>query len=108
MYEYEAKLHRVVDGDTIELEIDLGFNIRHIETFRLYGINAPERFTTEGKAATVFLNTLTKDKKLIARTLKDKKDKYGRYLVTLIAEDDLKHSISERMVDKFLAEYKEY
>ena len=43
MYEYKAKLCRVIDGDTIEALIDLGFEIAIRKKIRLYGINAPER-----------------------------------------------------------------
>ena len=42
MYEYKAKLIRIVDGDTIEAVIDLGFEIGTRKTIRLHGIDAPE------------------------------------------------------------------
>ena len=43
MYEYKAKLCRIIDGDTIEALIDLGFEIAIRKKIRLYGINAPEK-----------------------------------------------------------------
>ena len=43
MYNYPCKVVRVIDGDTAVLEVNLGFNIRFTETFRLLGINAPEK-----------------------------------------------------------------
>ena len=43
-YRYRAKLVRVVDGDTIDLDIDLGFYIRITERVRLEGVNTPEIF----------------------------------------------------------------
>jgi len=42
MYKYRAKMIRVIDGDTIEALIDLGFEIATRKTIRLHGINAPE------------------------------------------------------------------
>lgn len=45
MYRYNAKLDRVVDGDTIDAEIDLGFEITIKKRIRLGGINAPESRT---------------------------------------------------------------
>lgn len=42
MYTYNATVERVVDGDTIDLIVDLGFHIFHAHRFRLHGINAPE------------------------------------------------------------------
>ena len=45
MYNYNAKCIRVVDGDTIDAEIDLGFDIKVTKRIRLGGINAPESRT---------------------------------------------------------------
>jgi len=45
MYRYQAKLIRVVDGDTVDAEIDLGFNIYIRERIRLMGIDTPETRT---------------------------------------------------------------
>jgi micrococcal nuclease len=42
MYEYRAKIERVIDGDTVICLIDLGFHCYHRESIRLYGINCPE------------------------------------------------------------------
>ena len=45
MYTYKAKLQRVVDGDTIDATIDLGFDIFVKKRIRFAGINAPERWS---------------------------------------------------------------
>lgn len=45
MYEYKAKLVRVIDGDTIDALIDLGFDVWVKKRIRLYGIDAPESRT---------------------------------------------------------------
>ena len=47
MYKYNAKLIRVVDGDTIDALIDLGFDVWVKKRVRLYGINAPESRTRD-------------------------------------------------------------
>lgn len=81
MYQYKARLVRVVDADTLELEIDLGFHIRQEIRVRLLGIDCPERFTEEGKSATQFVkNWFTPEEFVIVTTVKDKQEKYGRYL----------------------------
>ena len=89
MYTYNAKVIRVIDGDTVELDIDLGFTIHWKSSCRLYGINTPE------------LNSKDKDEKLKAFEAKNfliqelpvgsnvtinskKLDKYGRPLVEVI------------------------
>ena len=85
MYEYEATLERVVDGDTIVLMIDLGFETYERKTVRLARINAPEMSTDAGKAAKAYLvGLLGPDEVLTVRTIKDRKEKYGRYLVEVI------------------------
>lgn len=90
MFEYRCELSRVVDGDTVDLWIDLGFNIRIHERFRLAKINAPESRTKDlqekirGQAATIFLEEqLTRAFFIKVRTEKDKKGKYGRWIGTL-------------------------
>ena len=47
MYEYKAKLLRVIDGDTVDCVIDLGFNVRLKERVRLKGIDTPETRTRD-------------------------------------------------------------
>ena len=93
MYEYRARITRVIDGDTVEAEIDLGFHVTFTATLRLSGINAPETRGTErpqGLAATRYLESLLDDltghtRELIVRTKQDRTGKYGRYLAELIA-----------------------
>jgi micrococcal nuclease len=84
VYEYNARVIRIVDGDTVHLEVDLGFDVKRRDSFRLFGINAPEHGTAEGEAATAYLKTLIKvDDVIMLRTRKDKREKYGRYLAQL-------------------------
>ncbi len=87
MYEYIAKVTRVIDGDTIEVEIDLGFKIKHTTILRLSGINAPELRTPEGVAAKAWLVQRIEGKSVAVRTFKDKKEKYGRYLALVEYHD---------------------
>jgi micrococcal nuclease len=47
MYEYNAKLDRIIDGDTVDALIDLGFDIWIKKRIRLYGIDAPETRTRD-------------------------------------------------------------
>ena len=88
MYEYKAKLIKVVDGDTVDAMIDCGFSVFRKERIRLKGINAPESRTRDkaekikGLAAKARLQELIKDGKneFIVKTSLDKKGKYGRLL----------------------------
>lgn len=57
-YNRRAQVLRVIDGDTVELAVDLGFHVWIHYSCRLYGIDCPERNTEEGKAARRFTETL--------------------------------------------------
>lgn len=85
MYDYKAKLIRVIDGDTVHLNVDLGCDVNINMTCRLYGINAPEMRTEAGPLAKEHLIKLLSEApdSLILYTIKDKKEKYGRYLAIL-------------------------
>jgi micrococcal nuclease len=86
MYDYMAKLIKVVDGDTIDCDIDLGFGVwLKNQRVRLYGINAPETRTRDlvekeaGMLAKARLTALLPDRFLLT-SVKDKKGKFGRIL----------------------------
>ena len=91
IYIYKASLIRVVDGDTVDLVIDLGFDTSRRERFRLYGIDAPELRTKEGKAAKAWLeDAIRPPEPIYVQTIqlytKAKRDKYGRFLAVLYYE----------------------
>lgn len=95
LYWYRATVDRVVDGDTVDMIIDLGMNVFVRERLRLYGIDAPEVRGPErpqGLLATEHIKELLASyERLEIQTYKDKKGKYGRYLATIygIREGDL-------------------
>jgi micrococcal nuclease len=83
MFEYSAKVVKVVDGDTIDFEVDLGFGIKKVDRFRLSGINTPEMRGPEkeaGRAAKMFVIGMLEGARITIFTKKDKQGKYGRYL----------------------------
>ena len=87
------KITRVVDGDTVDAELDLGFNIKYKERIRLMGIDTPESRTRNkkekvlGLASKARLKELLKGKKVRIETSKDGKGKFGRILAEVIAID---------------------
>jgi len=88
MFAYTAKVTKVVDGDTVDLEVDLGFHVHIDIRTRLYGINAPERYATGGPEATAYLKTLLPiSSPVTLRTFKDPTDKYGRWLAIIVPEN---------------------
>jgi micrococcal nuclease len=83
MYEYQATVLRVVDGDTICARVDLGFEVSVDETLRLAGINAPERGKPGGSEASAWLRSKLLMTTARIVTVKDKREKYGRYLAEI-------------------------
>lgn len=87
MYEYAARPLRVIDGDTLEVQVDLGFDVHVKQRVRLLGVNCPEHGTVGGEDATAFtkgwLQQFGPD--LTLRTVRDRKEKYGRYLGVIVA-----------------------
>jgi len=116
LYEYSCEVVRVVDGDTYDLRVNCGFKIELTERFRLMGADTPEKYgrraSDEGKAASVFVEDLLgkQDKPLLIKTFKDRKGKYGRYLVDVMINIDengqlftYPRSLSEYLVEKGIA-----
>jgi len=110
MYEYKAKLLRVIDGDTVDCIIDLGFNVRIKERVRLKGIDTPETRTRDleekkrgfaAKERVVEEFKWSKDFTIITEI--DKKGKYGRILGTIMLPDR-KISLNQMLLDEGYAE----
>ena len=107
MYEYKASLVKIVDGDTIDVDLDLGFEVvLKKQRIRLYGINTPESRTRDleqkkyGLAAKERLRELLEEAdQILVTTEIDKKarGKYGRILGTIFAGSI---NINNLMVDE--------
>lgn len=90
MYEYAATVERVIDGDTVDVTIDLGFRVYLGQRIRLAGIDAPEVSTDEGKDARDFLRrTLPPGQHVVLTTERPRDDKYGRFLATVMKDGTL-------------------
>lgn len=103
-YTRNATITGVHDGDTVSLDVDLGYEIHVNVSCRLLGINAPELNTPAGKTSAAYLQQrLPVGTKLTAQTTKgDENDKYGRYLADLFVDGQVK-SINQEMIDQGLA-----
>lgn len=108
-YRYHATVDQHTDGDTIVLMIDLGLNSFVKEPVRLNRINAPEVKGVEkllGKAAHEYLKILLPiGMRIQVQTIKDRKEKYGRYLAEVWTESG---NVSDLMVHAGHAAYKSY
>jgi micrococcal nuclease len=109
MYQYKIKkINRVIDGDTVDLDIDLGFGITIKQRVRLKGINAAETRTLnseekdKGLAAKEWLKKeLSREGEWVIETIKE--DKYGRMLGTLYFVGD-PVTVNERMLNEGIAQ----
>ena len=105
MYEYKVKeVVKVIDGDTIDIVIDVGFGFYKKDRVRIAGIDTPESRTRDkkekqyGLAAKVFLEGLLRNcDDLIIKT--EKEGKYGRILGWLYCNDQ-EMSINQTMIDE--------
>lgn len=109
LYHYRGLVKKVYDGDTITVDVELGFHVSlKKEKIRLYRINTPEVRGPEkeqGKISRDWLRERILEKEVILITRKDKKGKYGRWLADVWIDGIC---INDELVDKGLAEYKDY
>jgi len=107
MYQYYVrKVENVVDGDTIDVLIDLGFDILFSSRVRLAGIDTPESRTKDlkekalGLESKEYLKKVLKDaKSVVIKTEKmDSSEKYGRILGWIYVNDDTE-SVNDKMIN---------
>ena len=117
MYEYKCQVTRVVDGDTVDCVLDLGFSILHKCRVRLYGIDTPESRTRDldekarGKLASKFLKeAIDNGNKIVLKSqLKDSKGKYGRVLGSIVVDglDINKAMVANNLAVKYYGQSKD-
>jgi len=90
-YQYRAHVTNVVDGDTIDATVDLGFTVSVSVRFRLNGLDTPELTSSDpstreaANKAKQFVTEKIKDKDIILQSVKQ--DKYGRWLANIYLAD---------------------
>lgn len=118
LYHYKAKVVKIVDGDTIDIQIQLGFHITVEKRVRLFGVNTPETYgvkkTSEeyqaGMKAKEFVEHFLAGKECLVRTYLDKHGeskhgKYGRLLAEIFVSDI---SLNEKLLSEGLAVVAKY
>ena len=107
MYEYRCKVVKIVDGDTVDVDIDLGFGVwLKKERIRMFGIDTPESRTRDldekkyGLMAKDYITKLLDDEGgIVLKTRKDAEGKYGRILGELWRTTDFADtSINDLMI----------
>ena len=104
MYEYRCEIVKIIDGDTVDVDIDLGFGVwLKKERIRMFGIDTPESRTRDleekkyGLAAKEFLTKWLSAGNITLKTQKDAEGKFGRILGELWYNDV---NINQKMVEE--------
>lgn len=88
-YVFRAVIKRIIDGDTLDADIDLGLHCHRLERLRLLGVNAPEMHgatAAAGQAAKDYVTAWLAGADVVLQTYKS--DAFGRYLATLYRSSD--------------------
>jgi micrococcal nuclease len=109
MYQYKAQLIKVIDGDTIEVDFDLGFGVwLRNQRIRLFGIDTPESRTSDKEekirgllSKKKLIDLLAASKFLLIETELDPEEKYGRILARV--ETDGQINVNDWMVENYYA-----
>lgn len=116
MYEYKATLDRVVDGDTLDLVIDMGFKMTTNQRIRLANINTPETYgqkhdSEEYKAGMLakefVVKRLQENGNIVKINTSKLTGKYGRYIGVIWLADSVT-SLNDELVDKGFAKVAHY
>lgn len=99
LYIFKAKVLRVVDGDTLEMRIDLGFHTHTVRKVRLLGVDTPERGQENYNEAKAFTTSAVLGKDVYVQTYQA--DAFGRYLADVWYQEGdnefrLSHELSNR------------
>ena len=112
LYQYKGKILRVVDADTVDAAVDVGFGLTMTQRFRLNNYDAPETFRPRneaekihGKKATVRAIELLMDKHILIKSTKVA-GIYGRFGATIWLEDG--RNFAEVMINEGFSKKKDY
>ena len=117
MYTYKVKnIISIYDADTVHVQVDLGFNIEFAIKVRLAWINAPEVRGDEREFGLIsrdwlrerLLSAELEKRDIFIKTIKDKTEKYGRYLGEIYIDSLDTRSINDELVFEGFAEYVDY
>lgn len=97
MYKYAAEVLRVIDGDTLDLHIDLGFKVGFNTRIRMIGIDTPEKWHPYGKVVKAYLQQEIEGKEIFLDVTK--KDKYGRYLGVVYLNKNDEQSVNDKLIE---------
>jgi len=103
---YSAKVLDVIDGDTLDLVVDLGFDVHFRVRVRLHGINTPESRTSNKaekelglKAKAYTKDWTTRHSTVFVKTVKDKKEKFGRILAEIYSDELKTACLNEDIIE---------
>jgi micrococcal nuclease len=106
LFVYRGTFIKAVDGDTVDMQLDLGFRIYQEQRLRLQHIDTPERgqpgYTAAADAVRLWFATSPKDQ-IFVQTILDRSDKYGRLLAIISTTNEWTTSINKFLIDNGFA-----
>lgn len=106
MYDYKVVwVDRVVDGDTVDVTIDVGFRMTTQQRIRVLGINTPERGQPRWAEAREFTLNWLLDRVGQLRIQTHKADSFGRYLGEIYLAGDLDHTLTAALLEAGYSKY---
>jgi micrococcal nuclease len=108
VYEYDATVESVYDGDTMTVMMDLGLEVHRRISLRLHGIDTPEIKTgsdeskKQAKVARDYVTQQCVGRRVRIKTIKDKTEKYGRYLAIVWLLDAKGQPVEESLNDALI------
>lgn len=110
MYEYKCFIVRVIDGNTIDAEVDLGFNVLIRQRIKLHGIKTADIRSLDQKEKDLAIKAKNRliellGKEFVCKTVMNKRGKTGRVLGYAFVEDEYgnRTDINQLMIDEGLA-----
>lgn len=103
-YVYRGKIVRWVDGDTVEISVDLGFRVYKVDRFRLLGVDTPERGREGFVESCQIVNKWAPEGSEVA-IQSHKTGKYGRWLATIYLINSETSSINDKSINELLKEH---
>jgi micrococcal nuclease len=105
MYTYQAIIRKIIDGDTIDVFIDLGFSVYTEKRLRLAYLNAPEMSTPEGKLSKAYLVERLPIGSNVSILTKKGPDLYNRWIAVVTYNGEV---INDTLIQKGFAAYSDY
>lgn len=113
-YQYKAKIVRIIDGDTLVLDIDMGFRVRSQQHIRVRFLDTPEMFSgsdeerAEGRRAALYALQILRNREVTVIVYKDDSQSFNRWCGDILIDHQPSMDFAKRMVQARFEKLPEY